>query len=191
MTSAELWHRSHRSTLASPAAEDTSKSPPNRPLELKRHRTRGHPPRKAGPSHKYNPKSQVGGVTPMLTAASPLLRPWHTMSRPKRNSRLDSSASWDERVRTPLIYFPLNHTLWRGDNIEGGDPMGWNRVWWWLEWISTVGQGGVGPGERVGGTRGGFPAKMMSAPRQTTSPPTCRLSIAEFARGPQAPNVPR
>jgi hypothetical protein len=78
-------------------------APPHLPLELKPHRTRGHPPRKAGPNHKHNPKSQVGGVMLMLTAASPLLRTWHAMSRRKRNSRLDS---WDERGQDPANLFP-------------------------------------------------------------------------------------
>lgn len=178
-------------TFASVAPKHTSVSPrrtivrslppPNRPLELKPHRTRGHPPRKAGPNHKYNPKSQVSGVTPMLTAASPLLRPWHTMSRPKRNSRLDSSASWDERARTPLIYFPLNHPLWRGDTLKGairwdgtGCGGGWNGS---RPWVKGMGARGARGGSRHDA---GWVSikKVMSAPRQTTSPPTCRPSIA-------------
>lgn len=88
----------------------------------------------------------------MLTAASPLLRPWHTMSRPKRNSRLDSSASWDERARTPLIYFPLNHPLWRGDTLKGairwdgtGCGGGWNGSRPWVRGMGARGaRGGSG-----------------------------------------------
>ena len=189
----KLLHRSHRSTLASPKAEDTSKRPPNRPLELKPHRTRGRPPRKAGPNHKHNPKSQVGGVTLMLTAAFLRFKLGTPRQRQKRNSRLASSASWDERVRTPLIYFPLKLRLWRGGHIEGGDPMGWNQVWWWLEWISTVGQGERGGCHGGGGERdaGWVSSKNAECP-QTTQPPRQRqLADRRLSNSHEAPSAPR
>lgn len=53
------------------------------------------------------------------------------------------------------------------------------------------GSGGGGPGREWAGRGVGFLQKMMSAPRQTISQPTCRPSIAEFARGSQAPRLPR
>ena len=168
-------------------------APPNRPLELKPHRTRGRPPRKAGPNHKHNPKSQVGGVTLMLTAAFLRFKLGTPRQRQKRNSRLASSASWDERVRTPLIYFPLKLRLWRGGHIEGGDPMGWNQVWWWLEWISTVGQGERGGCHGGGGERdaGWVSSKNAECP-QTTQPPRQRqLADRRLPNSHEAPSAPR
>lgn len=139
-------HRSTRSTRASPKAEDSSKPPPP-PQPTSRAETTPHTWASAAEGRsqsqiqpKVTSEWSDADADRRLTFASALAHHVKT----KAEQPVGQLSKLGRTGQDPANLFPAKPSTLARKHIEGGDPMGWNRVWWWLEWISPVGQGDGG-----------------------------------------------